>query len=872
MDTTQKTLPLEFAPYTQGCQEDDFVSYPHRVLALLADRRVGDASAQEQLTALNDIAFERQSTDKDFEAELTEYPQQLRALFAERSMFKDHLTYAFFLPAHLPEAEDGCYQLIAEITAGNEERMIDALIEQGARMQKNLMHIPAYESKHQLHAGKRLSLRSGNACLHYVPHYSAGDHYVQEYHHRVRLFLTPTVADELMQQAANNCKRQGAQRSDFVAIKDPLGKSKNGWKVSLIRDSQARAQRNKRRAPTRWAHKTKQTLGMESASLFNNLSSRPASKREIAALDYTWWSEEQCYVPTRAFREYRQTLSALAELGAYNQAMHVSWRSHSPHVPAPDRAGRANWDHMIEALASELSLEDDLSAETQSYLLQGNLPPDQHQVSAGKQEAYRAQVPHKAPTSERGVLKIAADSIHEAIALMDRVGALGRLLPEIPADLIYQGRRRQGRIHPGELSYQSGRTKTPHLAGRMVLHGLTGCREENVIQRFDMLVATGGLRSTSERRHTGIRVITLSPKGDIASGIDMGVATNIGYTTPLGGFLVFAMRPEVLARRDVFFAPVDFGGGQNRYERFQEYAKSIGQEGMYHPPSPECRLHHYTHGTEHVKNETYFRHEIAWEEVDTLYVDMRFDFAASIFKRVERYKAQGKLPAQLCVAGYTGRESLPALIKARSAAIEAGTPASDSDQAAEDFLFGPSNDNAENAVQTTGQKATHPPIPFSDSPLPLLEGSIEALMYDDKNLAAKLSVNYSAEMKLGAKYAFNSKKLGAKYSYGSEKLGVEYPPGSVKPTTKYPSSSVKLGAKYPYSDEKLGAKYSYGDGKPKPPTKESSSSKQPKAAKSIKPIKPVKPIKPSKPVKPTKPTKPLPQNPWDFDDLDSSSF
>jgi hypothetical protein len=160
----------------------------------------------------------------------------------------------------------------------------------------------------------------------------------------------------------------------------------------------------------------------------------------------------------------------------------------------------------------------------------------------------------------------------------------------------------------------------------------------------------GGLKATAERRRMGIRVKTLSPIGDIASGIDMGVPTSIGTKPPFGDCIVFAFTPDILARRDVFFAPRDFGAGINRYQHFQQYAASIGQERIYHSPSPEARERHISCGIDSSSNEAYFKYEIPWSEVDMIILSLsdpgELERATCL---IEEAKQCGQVPMEMQV-------------------------------------------------------------------------------------------------------------------------------------------------------------------------------------------------------------------------------
>jgi hypothetical protein len=186
----------------------------------------------------------------------------------------------------------------------------------------------------------------------------------------------------------------------------------------------------------------------------------------------------------------------------------------------------------------------------------------------------------------------------------------------------------------------------------MVIHGLTGARDrEETLARLERIVESGGLKSSAERRRLGIEVETMSPKGDIASGIDTGVPCKVGATAGYGEGIYFGLRPEIIKRRDVFFSNTDFGAGESRYDEYTHYAKKIGQGKIFSPPGHAARIKHFSFGLD-AYNEVWFRHEISWDEIDTLFV--RADLIRAVSERVEGWIRSTSLPGHIRVECFNG--------------------------------------------------------------------------------------------------------------------------------------------------------------------------------------------------------------------------
>lgn len=261
----------------------------------------------------------------------------------------------------------------------------------------------------------------------------------------------------------------------------------------------------------------------------------------------------------------------------------------------------------------------------------------------------KKSLPHEAPYSERGVLRVDGLAPAEAVETLNKLGIVDALTPMVPYNLIYRGTHRFGRVLPQYEPLASGRSALKFPASAMVIHGLTGIGQGGAVKRLEQIIETGGLKSIAERRRMNISVQSMSPLGDIASGIDMGVPTKIGKTTTYGGTIFFCMKPEILNRRDLWFSNKDFGGGHNRFGEYEAYAVKIGQGSIYTPPSVEARQKHLNSGLGST-NEAYFKHEISWNEVDTLFV------AASLYdevaKKAAKWRQTGLLPESVRIESF----------------------------------------------------------------------------------------------------------------------------------------------------------------------------------------------------------------------------
>jgi hypothetical protein len=210
----------------------------------------------------------------------------------------------------------------------------------------------------------------------------------------------------------------------------------------------------------------------------------------------------------------------------------------------------------------------------------GDLKPDGQGLTTG------------APTSQRGQLRLIGYTPEEADQRLRELELVGDLEPEIPYDAIMRGDRRHGQVMPLHSRYIRGEVDLPQPKER-ISHGVTGGVADMV-----RVLDSGGLLPISERIRQGVKVSSAtSQKGDVRSGIDEGIFMRVGYSS--WGSIVIAAKDDVLLRRDVILAPVDYGGGPSRYNSYLDWKRQMREKAGLDAPTlwtqpwePEARDAH----------------------------------------------------------------------------------------------------------------------------------------------------------------------------------------------------------------------------------------------------------------------------------------
>jgi hypothetical protein len=277
-------------------------------------------------------------------------------------------------------------------------------------------------------------------------------------------------------------------------------------------------------------------------------------------------------------------------------------------------------------------------------ILKKNLPNHSRVVSTQK-VVKSIKSPVKAPFSERGQLVVSGISENSDIQEWLKELQLATDVQVHP--------QRWGRVHPRLSDYTS--SPPPQMPdGCMVLHGMTGIASwGQALHRFGQILQSGSLLSVAERRRRGFGAITMSPLGDMASGVDWGVPCTIGACPSYGKWIVFGLKPEVLMRRDLWFSDHDFGGGRCRYDLYKAYAQSLGQRRIFEPCPHTARQQHLASCKNWKHNEVWLAHSIAWEEIDSIFVTEAGNLAGKVQAGVNRALESGMIESNVQVIPYS---------------------------------------------------------------------------------------------------------------------------------------------------------------------------------------------------------------------------
>lgn len=734
---------------------DHATSYPQYIQALerLRAARIGEFSIV--------VEYEQQSFDEAFAESLRENPGQVRAMFMQGSLFRDHLAYAeykyprvrrkirvqrltnfpvwdFAIPAHISAAEsmqlrnemhhaislpvrlqdasasiddyrthlayhcplfvehgseDGSfdrfveqcfdhrelrtrkqslwgnaeepiYTVFAEVSRDEQEARLMQLLRSAPenehlrdvfgncifKITPNPLEVPNYRSQHNIQGGSRLTLEfADGGSIHYVPHYELGSRKVKEYEHRITLQGLPS--EFFTQEQARIDQRFASAR---MALDESYTLTASSSDAPIIIHP-----RSGRYAQVRAA--------MENGELFRfgerHMKVQPATVADFIRCECTE-TAPGTFMSSTAAAQYRRAAAELDQLKQM-QGKSVSWRSRyaGPPAAAGTRSARANYRQMQSAIYEQCPAGLSYQIVTYQREYPQLFEPTTHKQTPVKQEK---QIPHVAPFSERGIIKFENMTPATASAIMQMMGLAEKPVEQLPVKLLYPGERRMGRISPRLAAYASGEADISPPPGHMIIHGMTGTsNREQVLARLDKIHESGGLKSIAERRRLGIGVETMSPRGDIASGIDTGVPCKIGSRTGYGEGVFFGLRPEAIKRRDIFFSDVDFGAGDSRYDEYTAYAARIGQGKIFESPSHRSRVKHLSHGLGG-KNEVWFQHEISWEEIDTVFVSSQY--SQVVTERIDGWKKRGSLPAHIRVEIFS--HDLNQRITARAAMLQ----------------------------------------------------------------------------------------------------------------------------------------------------------------------------------------------------------
>lgn len=557
------------------------------------------------------------------------------------------------------------WRSFTEIESKNEKELIETMLAQGALVADREIEIPEYDSVHNIEGGKCYRITRGEWQVDYVPHYSVGTQEVT--HTKHQLAWTPSqeqidtlkaktdqhFADKMYDPESLIVRQRTYPDGSVASIRvNPLDHTPEEYRELVQEHAQSGVELEIDKDGKQWTEKIwfASEEELEQSGRYKKLESGKwmwdkkfeqyqSQTEAIEGMKKEWkwdWESTDAAYPPR-YHAKPESETEKQEMAAFEK-LETRVR----------QTGKSNkWPFGVVRLLTH----DD-----------GNLKSEvKHQHSS---HTRREHIEHTAPMSERGVLTVTGLQPDRAMDKLSALGVSGGAQAKIPYKMIYRDGHRRGRVTPGLGQYADGGTAMKTPKGRMVLHGMTGVSNgQQALERFETLVQSGGLKSIAERRRAGVSARSLSPRGDIASGIDGGVPCTLSDKPSFGNFVVFGMKREVLARRDVWFSDQDFGGGHNRYDAYNTYADSIGQGKMHRPPDDHARQYHYDHGLYENENEVYFRHEIPWREVDCLFVNGSEDFLDPLKTKVKQWKKEGLLPESLKIipseASYNGEMTNP---------------------------------------------------------------------------------------------------------------------------------------------------------------------------------------------------------------------
>lgn len=217
---------------------------------------------------------------------------------------------------------------------------------------------------------------------------------------------------------------------------------------------------------------------------------------------------------------------------------------------------------------------------------------------------------NQAPLSEKGHLKVWIKS------------SQNKVLQELATFGIISSSKNiessSGYVH----QYQKEKISLP--SNHLIIHGMTGCNEVNsAASRLESMTKQSGILSQKQRRDRNIHIKTMSPLGDMASGLDWAVPATITTHPVYGNYIFFVLNPKLLTRKYMFFAPKDFGGGKNRLHEYNNYASKLGTRDIRTPLTSKQKREHIKNIPNLKDNEVWFDHSVDWEDITHIIVDKR---------------------------------------------------------------------------------------------------------------------------------------------------------------------------------------------------------------------------------------------------------
>lgn len=520
-----------------------------------------------------------------------------------------------------------------QIERQHDAEFVEELCNQGAYLESHKMDIPNYKSWAVINPGKHLALRQGDWSIEYVPFEHFGEKFSKEI--KKVLNINKKLIDEVEKALILHMLSSPFARLGHIqgqASKNKFQNKKSSVLVfaqpvylhsDIVEFGFAKKQVDEYVVEIEYL---KEIRDNPKFSLGGRLATESECMIKIDGESYLCrFAKASDLNETWKQTEYGLVKISVAESLAFSflqsllQKATINW-------PA-----EAEFKGLFQKHAEKLVYHEDVDlsmADLLYDLLQG-LPNLENYLE--EQICYEKSQKHlSAPFSEKGCFVIHAKTLQGISQALKHFGMES-----------HEGRNW---VHDyGVLDYyvENPDIKPQIPAGSVIIHGMTGANGSNSIERLNSIIEHGGLLSYTERRRRGIQLESMSPLGDLASGIDWAVPCKIGDEIAYGENIFFVMRPSVLLRKHMFFAPKDFGGGASRWNHYKKYANSLGQENIWDAPSHEARQKHFEL-IGRPNNETWFKGSISTEEIAAIVVGKHlFDKVSKIVKQAQQ---KGKMP------------------------------------------------------------------------------------------------------------------------------------------------------------------------------------------------------------------------------------
>jgi hypothetical protein len=587
---------------------------------------------------LNNIKRRRGSMNGSLKPEMT--PERVESLV---EWIWGHSTSGQVLPTQQKQKAKNAqfsYHLYADVAECDESALLDHLASE-ATVTPNPFVVPAYYSWADIDPGKRFTIElPEGGKLHYVPHRSVGKTKSFEFEHTLTLPQTSEAEIELeIKEIRQTFSKHNVPLDQMLICEAEYLNNPSHNAPRLVFPS-----RSKHGARMRKLSENGESALLQAGheKYERRLRYRKVSEEEM--LEHANYmvrvpGEEPLYMYHKAWKK-QEGLIKEATLKKDKPSLEVHWTD--------DKIDQPSNPVQYQFLFNRLAIEGSLDTHQHQLLSKpGNLK--QIQIGVKEKTVYKDML-HSPPMSERGTLRIENARPEDVMQYLQKRDLASGYTPLVPYSLFYQGTNRKGRVLPLQDDYLTGACRLNIPSNHAVIHGMTGVSTPSqAINRLKLVHQYGGLKSITERTRLGIGKVSMSPKGDIASGIDHGVPTKIGPSPSYGGHIYFIMKPRILHQRDAWFSNIDFGGGHDRYDHYNTYAKGIGQGKMHHVASHDARQKHIESGLGNT-NEAYLKYEINWEDVDTICADQ--SCASSVKNLVAKWQEAGSLPSHIQVTPF----------------------------------------------------------------------------------------------------------------------------------------------------------------------------------------------------------------------------